>query len=125
MVISGRGRGKGLGFPTLNLHIPPSFSVGFSPGIYAAWVKVKKEIYKGALYFGKSPTFGDDELTLEVHLIGTLLFHAEAGEQVEVVVEKFIRGDQAFSSSELLALQMGHDVAAVEKALEGTKPRFD
>lgn len=65
--IKGKGRGRLLGFPTINLAIPKNFSL--KEGIYAAWVTIQNEKYKGALHFGPVPTFNEKEPTLEVYLI--------------------------------------------------------
>lgn len=40
-VIKGKGRGKELGFPTINLAVPENFNL--KPGIYACWVKLDND----------------------------------------------------------------------------------
>ena len=52
----GHGRGKGLGFPTLNL--PLAYGQDVAHGIYAMRVYHKGRRYDAAGYVGSSPTFG-------------------------------------------------------------------
>ncbi|MDD4989151.1 MAG: riboflavin kinase [Candidatus Pacebacteria bacterium] len=114
----GKGRGKLLGFPTVNLVIPERLSTSIQDGIYAAYAKVKGEKYKAALYYGTTPTFEDADHTLELYLIDAenpLIFENEA---VEFEVVKFIRGVQKFDSPELLVRQMRKDVMEIKIALE-------
>src|SRR5262249_13280127 len=63
----GAGRGKGLGFPTLNLKLPPGQDVRH--GIYAMRVDVGGKRYPAAGYVGARPTFGGSEPVLEAHLL--------------------------------------------------------
>ena len=67
IVVSGKGRGVGLGFPTANIEpekelLPPA-------GIYAAFVDVEGKRYLAALNIGEKPTFADYTFTFEVHLL--------------------------------------------------------
>ncbi|OGY15791.1 MAG: hypothetical protein A2784_01570 [Candidatus Chisholmbacteria bacterium RIFCSPHIGHO2_01_FULL_48_12] len=66
-VIRGRGRGKILGFPTLNLQIPPALAV--KPGIYAGWVWIDGKKYLGAFHYGPIPVFSDPSPHLEVFVL--------------------------------------------------------
>jgi riboflavin kinase / FMN adenylyltransferase len=101
----GAGRGKGLGFPTLNVALDPGQDVRH--GIYAMRVDHGGRCYHAAGYVGTSPTFGDNAPVLEAYLLdftGDLY-----GEEVEIEFIAFLRGDQTFASSEALAAQMRRD----------------
>ncbi len=114
----GKGRGKLLGFPTVNLVIPDELSLTVQEGIYAARATIKEQKYKAALYFGTTPTFEDADHTLELYLIDAdhpLIF---AGEAVEFEVVKFVRDVQKFDSPELLIRQMGKDVLMIREILK-------
>jgi riboflavin kinase/FMN adenylyltransferase len=103
----GAGRGKGLGFPTLNLALDPGQDVRH--GIYAMRVQHGGRRYHAAGYVGTSPTFGDSAPALEAYLLdftGDLY-----GEEVEVDFIAFLRDDQTFASPEALAAQMRRDCA--------------
>ena len=82
---------------------------------YEHAAKEKAEKYKAALFFGTTPTFDDDEHTLELYLIDAgnhiLIF---PGTAVEFEVVKFIRGVQKFDSPELLVRQMAKDVEEIK-----------
>ena len=66
--IKGKGRGKPMGFPTINLKIPENFEL--KDGIYAAKVVIENKTFVGALHYGPVPTFSEQEKSLEVYLIG-------------------------------------------------------
>lgn len=65
--IHGMGRGKEIGFPTINMQVPSNFDM--EPGVYASWVTIDNKVYKGALHYGPIPTFNQNNNSLEVHLI--------------------------------------------------------
>ncbi|MCS7173824.1 MAG: hypothetical protein N0A24_10740 [Armatimonadetes bacterium] len=116
-LIPGKGRGRRLGFPTLNLQIPPDLHL--APGIYACWVRTEQAVYAGALHFGPVPVFGEEDPSLEVHLLDVELRDPPAAVTVEVV--RFLRPVQAFASPEALARQMAEDVARARAILEADR----
>lgn len=65
--IKGKGRGKPMGFPTINLKIPDNFEL--KDGIYAVKVTIENKKFIGALHYGPVPTFAEQEKSLEVYLI--------------------------------------------------------
>lgn len=115
--IRGHGRGRELGFPTINLVVPADISLTLSKGIYASRVTLGEEVYPSALYFGPASTFGETENQLEVYLIDAVLISVNTGDEVEVEIVKFIRAPEAFSSPELLVLKMNDDVEKIRKVL--------
>src|SRR5262245_33490734 len=66
-VESGAGRGKDLGFPTLNLKLAPGQDVRH--GIYAMRIDIGGKRYPAAGYVGARPTFGGGEPVLEAYLL--------------------------------------------------------
>ncbi len=113
--IKGKGRGKILGFPTINLEIPKRFSLAI--GIWAVKVWIKDNKYIGALHFGSVPTFKEDELSLEVFLINTNNKNIPDLDFEDITIEpvKRIRDVELFSSSEKLIDQIKRDVENVKK----------
>ena len=111
-IIHGAGRGKGLGFPTLNIE------GGFSEleqGVYAVWVEVGGQRHKGAMNYGPQPTFGGAAVRVEVFLLD---FEGEVyGEIATVEVVKKIRDTRKFDSAEDLKAQIAEDVRQVRAAL--------
>jgi len=55
----GKGRGKLMGFPTINLKIPANFEL--EDGIYAAKVNIENKVFVGALHYGPVPTFNEEK----------------------------------------------------------------
>lgn len=115
VVSSGAGRGEGLGFPTANLSL--SKGCHLHHGIYAALVHHKSATYKGAAYFGKRPSFDNDEPVLEVFLFdydGNLY-----GDTIAVEFVDFVREDVKFSDMDELKVQMDEDCNVAREILKG------
>lgn len=112
-VISGHGRGKGLGFPTLNLTIPSNFPE--KEGIYAAWVHIEGSDYRGALHYGPIPAFQEKTLSLEVFVLD--YEEASRPDLVDIELALWLREIRNFSSPEALQTQIAKDVETVYTAL--------
>ncbi len=115
--VPGKGRGRALGFPTLNLRIPPGLSLTY--GIYACWVRIHTEVLAGALHYGPVPVFGEESPSLEVHLIDAQL--PSAPPEVEIEVVRFLRPVRTFDSPQALAAQIAEDVAQARAVLEADR----
>ena len=116
--VQGHGRGKGLGFPTINMIVPENIPLIMQQGVYAARAKVGEEKYNGALYYGPAVTFGEKEIALEIFLLDTSGFYIGHGEQIEIEAVKFIRPVMTFGLPELLVRQMEADEAAIRSILK-------
>jgi len=113
-VIKGRERGgRLLGFPTANL----STSRQASPrqGVYAVEVEIDGKIHSGAANLGYNPTFGDTDLSLEVHIMD---FCEDIYDKLITVhfIDR-LRDEKRFSSIEDLAAQIRKDVQKARKIL--------
>jgi len=109
----GAGRGRGLGFPTINLPLAVGQDIGH--GIYAVRVLHGGRSYHAAGYVGSRPTFGEDAPVLEAYLLdfaGDLY-----GEEVEVELIAKLRDDASFANGEALATQMAADCDAAGAVL--------
>ena len=115
--IKGKGRGKLLGYPTINLEIPASFSR--EEGIYAGWVWIGKKQFKGAFHYGPVPTFHEKDKSLEVFLINALEKDLERSEIMTIEFELIerIRDIIEFSNSDNLSKQIGIDIQMINKIL--------
>jgi riboflavin kinase/FMN adenylyltransferase len=114
-VSRGAGRGKGLGFPTLNFPLQSGQDVRH--GIYAMRVHHDGGRSHAAGYVGVRPTFGEDQPVLEAYLLdfaGDLY-----GKEVEAEFIAFLRPDQTFATPEALAEQMGKDTEQARTMLDG------
>lgn len=111
-IVSGRARGRKIGFPTLNLD---AHDESLKEGVYAVRVELAGENYSGVMNFGPRPTFGDYEPAMELHL-----FEFEenllSGE-VCVEVVSWIRGVQTFTSESELVLQIERDIENAKQIL--------
>ena len=114
VVVSGAGRGTGLGYPTANIEpdkdlLPPS-------GIYAAFVVVDGKRYMGALNIGAKPTFEDYTSTLEVFLLN---YEGDLrGEKLNVLFVEKIRDIVKFDGPESLKRQIAADVEKTKEILK-------
>ncbi len=113
--IKGKGRGKPMGFPTINLKIPDGFEL--KDGIYAAKVNIENRIFKGALHYGPVPTFNESEKSLEVFLLGSTNNELENLDEkiIKVKIVKYLRPVIKFKSKEELIKQIKEDVRLIKK----------
>lgn len=111
-VVSGHGRGKELGFPTLNLEMPEKFSA--KEGIYACKITIEGKIFAGALHFGPIPFFGENERSLEIFVLDWA--GMEQPETVSFELGKYLRPIQNFDTPAALSAQIAQDVAKIRKS---------
>jgi riboflavin kinase / FMN adenylyltransferase len=67
-VVSGHGRGAGLGFPTANLRTWPRLLLP-GQGIYAGAASLDGAVQRAAIDVGTNPTFGVEPLHIEAFLL--------------------------------------------------------
>ncbi len=113
-VVTGYGRGVGLGFPTANLEpekelLPPA-------GIYAAFADIEGKRYMAALNIGEKPTFADYTFTFEAHLID---FSGDLrGKRLDINFVGKLRDIIKFDSPERLKKQIAADIEKTRKILK-------
>jgi riboflavin kinase/FMN adenylyltransferase len=113
-VVKGRDRGgKLLGIPTANINLQDELCP--KTGIYAVTVEYNNRIYKGVANIGYSPTFDDNEFTVEVHLLD----FAENiyDEKIRVNFIERIRDEKKFADISELKNQINQDIKAADKIL--------
>jgi riboflavin kinase/FMN adenylyltransferase len=116
VVSPGEGRGRTLGYPTANLHLPPDRVVP-ADGIYASVAIIDQERHDSVAYIGTRPTFatpGCDggERGLEVSILDGM--HDLYGRTLAVEFIGRIRGDAQFENAEALSRQIAADVDAAK-----------
>ena len=116
-VIRGEGRGRSLGFPTINLIIPEDFK--YKEGVYAGWVRFEDEVYKGAFHFGSNITFNQSKKSLEVFILDEKI--STSPESVGISLNKFIRHSKKFESKNDLIDQISSDVKKIRDILSENK----
>lgn len=110
-VQKGRGLGKKLGFPTLNLPYE-----GKEAGVFAAQVWINGLLYKGAVHLGPRPTLNDEQPICEVYLLDYQC--GDLSGEVKVVMIEKIREIAKFPSFDALKVQIAEDVVKIENLLK-------
>ncbi len=108
----GKGRGKTLDYPTINLNTPPGKLLP-KDGVYSAKVEIKEKDYCGMLYVGAKPTFGDSSRSVEVHLFD--MDQDTIDPEVHLFVESWIREPQKFDTPALLKDQLRADEKKIKE----------
>jgi riboflavin kinase/FMN adenylyltransferase len=114
-VVSGSGRGAGLGFPTANVQPPPDQLLP-GTGIYAAYLRNGSQGFPAAVSVGYNVTFGGQDIVVEAHVldfVGDL-----RQERVGLDFVARVRDEQRFDSVEDLVAEMHRDVHQVREILE-------
>lgn len=114
-VVKGDGRGRTLGYPTINLQLdhellPPA-------GVYAVWAKTGGRAYPGALHLGPRPTFDAPEPRVECHLLKSPA-KSLYGRAFELTPVHKLRPVCRFATPEALARQITLDIASTRLALQ-------
>lgn len=114
-VSKGEGRGKTLGFPTVNIRLGSFFPP--VQGVFAVKVKDKHLTYKqGIANVGVRPTIQGKDRILETYVFD--FDEIWYGEDIEVFFLKKIRNEMKFQSLELLKKQIAEDIIQVRQYFE-------
>ena len=101
-VVHGKGEGRKLGFPTINLEIVPRKVIPKS-GVYSGFT-----MYAGKKYLTAISILRRDRLECEGHILdftGDLY-----GKTAQISFTRFVRDQQDFSNNELLKKQIAQDI---------------
>jgi len=107
---SGKGVGRTLGRPTVNLRLPEGL-VQLPLGVYA----VQTPLGPGVANYGRAPTLGErawPEPVLEVHLLDAPE-NGSVPAELAVSFTRFIRPEQTFPTLAALQEQIARDVSTV------------
>ena len=114
-VVPGAGRGRDLGYRTINLAIPDRRKLFPPDGVYAVEVEWPGGSAGGMMHQGARPTFGETARSVEVHLLDV---RADLyGTVVKVSWVRRLRDVMRFASPEALKAQLDKDFAAARAAL--------
>ena len=106
-VVSGEGRGRLLGFPTLNLELGSRRKLLPPHGVYAVHVEGRDAAFGGMMNLGPRPTFGDSTISQEVHLFDAIGDWYGKSLRVEFLAR--LRDVRKFSGPEDLVAQLQRD----------------
>jgi riboflavin kinase/FMN adenylyltransferase len=118
VVVAGAGRGRALGFRTVNLAPPSTRKLLPPEGVYAIRAQTPSGSFGGMMNLGPRPTFGEAETTLEAHL-----FDAEGdwyGARLRVDFVARLRETRKFENAASLIRQLGRDEEMARLAIART-----
>ena len=116
-VISGRGIGKSLGFPTAN--IKPYHNAVPAQGVYIAQAFIDDNPFQAAVNIGIAPTIRQEDLTIEAYLLD---FAGDVvGKNIEIEFIRRIRPEQKYATYEELVSQINEDVEEVRRHFDFNK----
>ncbi len=114
MITHGARRGRTLGFPTANLEAVDTLLPGF--GVYAGRAFTSDGSWPAAINIGPNPTFAEQAVKFETHLIG---FQGSLyGQTLEVDFLSRLRDIHPFDSVDQLKRQLDTDVLDADKLVE-------
>ncbi len=114
-VIKGRQRGGSqLGFPTVNIKLHDELCPKL--GVYAVTVETVKGNFKGVANIGFSPTFGDHQFTIEVHILD--FNHDIYDTRIRVNMIKRLRDEKKFAGIQELSEQIKKDIETAKGIFE-------
>lgn len=107
-VMHGKGRGKTVGMPTINLSIPPNKKRP-PEGVYATITHIDGKTYKGVTNIGRRPSVDtDDTVTIETFLFD---FRRDIyGQKISLDVYTLIRNVMKFDGLEAVKAQVQKDI---------------
>jgi riboflavin kinase/FMN adenylyltransferase len=114
-VVAGEGRGRVLGYPTLNVEAESPRKLLPPDGVYAVDVATPHGRFGGMLSVGGRPTFDDDRRTIEAHL-----FDAGGdfyGDVVQVGFVARLRDIVRFPDAAALVARLSDDERDARRAL--------
>lgn len=112
-VVDGEHEGRKMGFPTANIDVTSLEKLIPAPGAYIVKVNIEGEerALPGMMNIGNRPTFGENSLSLEVHVLdysGNLY-----GKMLTVAFLQRLREEHRFVSKEELREQLMSDAQQV------------
>ncbi len=107
-VVKGKQIGRQLGYPTANISIENKAKIIPAVGIYAVFVELDGNRYRGMMYIGNRPTIeGDGRRSIEVHIFD---FKGDIyGATITVFLIQKTREDRRFENLDLLKEQLAID----------------
>jgi riboflavin kinase/FMN adenylyltransferase len=121
VVVSGEGRGRGMGIPTANLEVPADSAMP-SRGVYAGRAVLAGGRSAAAINIGLAPTFVHAEPRATVRLEAFLLDHDGSdlyGQTMRIDFIERLRDERKFASKDELLAQIAEDIARTRELARG------
>ena len=106
-VVPGAGRGRTLGYRTLNIALESAHKLLPSEGVYAVRIQTPAGSFGGMLNLGPRPTFGEVTPTIEAHLFDVAIDLYGASVRIDFVAH--LRETRMFPSADALVAQLADD----------------
>ena len=120
-VIKGEGRGRSLlNIPTANITTP--VEIAPKEGVYAVRAGFNNSIFEGVANIGRNPTFGNSDISYEVHLFnfsGNIL-----GKNIRIYFIDRIRSEKFFPAPSSLEAQIRNDIEHAKEILSRNHPKL-
>lgn len=120
-VIKGEGRGGSLlNIPTANITTP--VEIAPKEGVYAVRAGFNNSIFEGVANIGRNPTFGNSDISYEVHLFnfsGNIL-----GKNIRIYFIDRIRSEKFFPAPSSLEAQIRNDIEHAKEILSRNHPKL-
>ncbi|MCD6571531.1 MAG: bifunctional riboflavin kinase/FAD synthetase [Deltaproteobacteria bacterium] len=113
-VIHGKSRGHSLGYPTANIR--PFKTLIPAQGVYVAYTYIEGQRMPGVVNIGYNPTFGDQDLSVEVYVFD--IDQDMYGKSITIEFIDRLRGEIKFPDSRALARQIEADCVKARETLE-------
>jgi riboflavin kinase/FMN adenylyltransferase len=105
-VVKGHERGRSIGVPTANIDCGDQMVP--ADGVYAGRVTLDGTTYAAAVSIGTMPTFGENRMQVEAHVIG---FDGDLyGKTIRVELLDWLREQQKYPGLDALKAQMRRDI---------------
>jgi len=118
-IIKGKGIGRKMNFPTVNIDIAEDYKLIPKKGVYIVKAIFDGRSNFGIMNIGFRPTVGGSGQTIEIHLLD---FNGDLyGKKMQVEVLKRLRDEKKFESVEELAQQISKDEKVAREWLMNLK----
>ena len=112
-IVTGKGLGRKLNFPTVNLHIKEAYKLIPKMGVYIVKTQIEENTVFGIMNIGYRPTIDGKNQTIEIHLLD---FNANLyGKKMQIEILNRLRDEQKFDSVEHLTEQIQEDEKSARK----------
>jgi riboflavin kinase/FMN adenylyltransferase len=112
-VVKGLRRGTDMGIPTANIQ---SEKVIPARGVYAVIADVEGKKHHGVINIGYNPTFGNNQLSIEVHLFD--FKDTIYDKHINILFIDRLRDEMKFENAEKLVEQIRNDIEQARSILE-------
>ncbi len=120
-IVTGHRRGRTIGFPTANIDSKNELFP--KRGVYIVYAAVKGHTYQGVANVGFNPTFGDEKISVETHILD---FDEDIyGEELVVAFMSRLRSEVKFDGVDSLVEQINKDVVRARKYFSANSNGID